>query len=1006
MSHFSSNAFLLNAFLYKSLRLFPKQLQLMGFSILAKKQTLFQLDLVSSWFPGLSPFVSLLLNLVSSWFPGLSPFVSLLLDLVSSWFPGLSPFVSLLLDLVSSWFPGLSPFLSLLLDLVSSWFLGLSPFLVSLLLDLVSSWFPGLFPFVSLLLDLVSSWFLGLSPFVSLCLPNSFSGWVSSFLQRNKNCYNMISRFVSLCRPSTAPSTGSVSSWCPGRSPFVFLVLDPVSSRFPGLSPFVSLLLGPVSSWFPGLSPFVSLLLGPVSSWFPGLSPFVSLLLAWDPYGQDAADASGTDRDHHQCAADPAVQSLEEGWRHTGQLNDLPLAHTGDTSTESILGTLGPAEPEQSVDADQRQTSPTSAQSLASNPNLGAGLTRKVQHPEALDACLKLQLINDHNDCCVNANTVAFLWGFFHCTDAHWPDLGQGMVSMQALLSKHPAGLRVRDLPEWKDFWNSWGRHTSQRDALEFLATFLTWCSPKFCDEVEGIAQTCDRGDKWLPPSLCISHERKEVSLQELLDTCCAYQGMETRFVNPPPLLVLHLDRFFKDEAGALHKLDTKLYIPDELFVPCWADKVLSAVVHIGQDRAGHLRAVLAGPEGWYLTDDAQMPQHSDLPFAGFDADVILLWLVQKDRLLDVTPAPPLWNRDMRVHQVVHALTHRDYNALGTPNDLRSFINSYCAICGKTLFSYDQMILHIKEKHSSYWPRIMQTYATWRATLKGSNTPCCYCGTTCVPSGDRYCIVDHGCPALLMAALAALYHCEELQQISTRYSLRHHEPRVPVPPAADPLQDLLSALMADTMPEWLMIHMLEGTSHFAYEMLLSRCDFVSSFSKQDRARLPVRTAKVCSPVAELRLGNDRKVQKQVPSTGSCFVMISRFVSLCLPSIGSCFVMISRFVSLCLPSIGSCFVMISRFVFLCLPRLGRLFFCLRLAVFYRILFRHDFQVGLPLSSFYWILFRRDFQVGLPLSPFYWIQFHHDVQSWSPFYWILFRHAFQFIDLDACLPWVLF
>ena len=56
----------------------------------------------------------------------------------------------------------------------------------------------------------------------------------------------------------------------------------------------------------------------------------------------------------------------------------------------------------------------------------------------------------------------------------------------------------------------------------------------------------------------------------------------------------------------------------------------------------------------------------------------------------------------------------------------------------------------------------------------------------------------------------------------------------------------------------------------------------------------------------------------LPSTGACFVMISRFVSLCLPSTASCFVMISRFVSLCLPSTGSCFVMISRLVSLCLP----------------------------------------------------------------------------------------
>ena len=86
--------------------------------------------------------------------------------------------------------------------------------------------------------------------------------------------------------------------------------------------------------------------------------------------------------------------------------------------------------------------------------------------------------------------------------------------------------------------------------------------------------------------------------------------------------------------------------------------------------------------------------------------------------------------------------------------------------------------------------------------------------------------------------------------------------------------------------------------------------------------------------------------------GSWFLQRNRF----------CYNMISRFVCLCLPSTGSCFVVISRFV--------------SLSPFYWILFRHDFQVCLPLTPFYWILFRRDFQVRLPLSPFYWIQFRHD------------------------------
>ena len=62
----------------------------------------------------------------------------------------------------------------------------------------------------------------------------------------------------------------------------------------------------------------------------------------------------------------------------------------------------------------------------------------------------------------------------------------------------------------------------------------------------------------------------------------------------------------------------------------------------------------------------------------------------------------------------------------------------------------------------------------------------------------------------------------------------------------------------------------------------------------------------------------------LPSTGSCFVVISGFVSLCLPSTGCCFVMVSRFVSLCLPSTGSCSNMISKFVSICLPSTGSCF----------------------------------------------------------------------------------
>ena len=58
-------------------------------------------------------------------------------------------------------------------------------------------------------------------------------------------------------------------------------------------------------------------------------------------------------------------------------------------------------------------------ESITGRADFSQGLTRKIRIPEVLDACLKLQLHNTHNDCCVNANVVAFLWVFSTMQIAH-----------------------------------------------------------------------------------------------------------------------------------------------------------------------------------------------------------------------------------------------------------------------------------------------------------------------------------------------------------------------------------------------------------------------------------------------------------------------------------------------------------------------------------------------------------------------------------------------------------
>ena len=428
---------------------------------------------------------------------------------------------------------------------------------------------------------------------------------------------------------------------------------------------------------------------------------------------------------------------------------------------------------------------------------------------------LRLQLENGGNDCCVNANTLAMLWGAFHCAGSCWNDLGEGMPAVQQPLTCNPYYIVIRDLSEWQTFWQSWGKHTAQRDALEFLATFVPWCGLKLMDctwerrlVVADQVQTCDRGSKWLPPTFPLSLEKKEISVQELIDQWHSYQGMETRFMCPQPLLAMHLDR---DDAGGIHKSDAKLFIPDEIYIPFWRDeqgwcgmtityRVVSAVVHTGTDRAGHLQAVLDAGSNWYLTDDATVPQLSDQPFADRAQDVVVLWLVRDDYYADEEPAPPLWGRDDRALAVVKALNGKDLETLSGNSDVQKILNAYCVACGKTIFSYETGREHIRHHHPELWPEVIEKCASWQDILKGHYTPCCFCGMIKSETMGSTCISNHKCLAMLLAAVADLYHRDTLAPMSSRFALLPASMAAPLAPAAaDPYMDLLTALAAPSM---------------------------------------------------------------------------------------------------------------------------------------------------------------------------------------------------------------
>ena len=143
------------------------------------------------------------------------------------------------------------------------------------------------------------------------------------------------------------------------------------------------------------------------------------------------------------------------------------------------------------------------------------------------------------------------------------------------------------------------------------------------------------------------------MSLQTLIDRWHAYQGMETRFVEAYDMLAFHVDRFFRDDTGAVQRLDTGIYWDTlEVHIPFWTEDqsmmgftqsyiITSAVVHAGHDRAGHQQATLASPNGWYLTDDAVLPLLWDAEAAGREKDIVIIWLVRNDKHVQMFPASP-----------------------------------------------------------------------------------------------------------------------------------------------------------------------------------------------------------------------------------------------------------------------------------------------------------------------------------------------------------------------------
>eukprot|EP00438_Fugacium_kawagutii_P035267 Skav227226 [mRNA] locus=scaffold2048:531232:534006:- [translate_table: standard] len=280
----------------------------------------------------------------------------------------------------------------------------------------------------------------------------------------------------------------------------------------------------------------------------------------------------------------------------------------------------------------QREEGQPTATSLAQmDVTLRMELQKKV---------LQLTLANPRNLCAANATIVAWLWATLQ-TEKPLSDLwGKQASAILKWLCDLPFGERVNLLqaPWLADLMAAWGSFEQQVDATEYVQMLIGEHAPAFRFSWDrryekGVQVVVDDAHTSFNPltlQLPEGHLPSSLSLLQLLSVWQQVDGMCAALSAPPDILCINVTRFLDDEDGLPYKSNVKLHAPLLLSMPVFHEHsleqdmiqyvILSMVVHLGEDTAGHYRAVtrfMDRTEGWKwaVYDDHRLPEYvTELP--------------------------------------------------------------------------------------------------------------------------------------------------------------------------------------------------------------------------------------------------------------------------------------------------------------------------------------------------------------------------------------------------------
>ena len=274
-----------------------------------------------------------------------------------------------------------------------------------------------------------------------------------------------------------------------------------------------------------------------------------------------------------------------------------------------------------------------------------------------------LVLQNPGNACFANAGLVTAMWATLShnlWTSAAW---GPGSSELQRLLvnSIHTS-CNLTQCCWFTDLMHRWISSDGQGDPVEFTAHLLRGLQFRGFDftwerriQIGEVVECHDVGCVHTPLTFQLDPDMVSddlIQLRHLVTNWVHQDGMFCALRTATPLLCIHVDRFVHSPSGQICKsalpvcfhgaIDIPVWTSDQLTVTWKPYQWVAAMAHLGQDNAGHVRAILKvlpdgrdfdNPVRALLTEDGCPPERIDLAPPWFKQNLCCVWLCDCDHI-------------------------------------------------------------------------------------------------------------------------------------------------------------------------------------------------------------------------------------------------------------------------------------------------------------------------------------------------------------------------------------